>query len=256
MASDESSHDDASDRVRPAGLRRPRRGRGARVAGRRRARRLRDGHGRRAAHPPLPRAARRSRATAPAAPDAGARRARPGARRSATPASASPPTNGRAAPSTRTGTSCSASFELATACRAGAGTSATSCSSGARDAHGRPAVAVVHRLVAAPAGRLELKPLCTWRDVHGERFAGGEPEVEHGGRRLRVRGRLPGRRPRLQPGGEWYAACATARRRPAGSATARTSGPPARSRASSRRATSSRSTAAAGAPATSSRRPA
>ena len=42
----------------PAGLRQPRRGRGARVARRRRPRRLRDGHGRGAAHASLPRAAR------------------------------------------------------------------------------------------------------------------------------------------------------------------------------------------------------
>ena len=25
---------------------------------------------------------------------------------------------------------------------------------------------------------LELTPLCTWRSVHGERFAAGDPEVE------------------------------------------------------------------------------
>ncbi|MFI5910538.1 amylo-alpha-1,6-glucosidase [Dactylosporangium sp. NPDC051541] len=40
--------------------------------------------------------------------------------------------------------------------------------------HGRNAVAVVHRLVAAPPGasvRLSLTALCTWRDADGERFA-------------------------------------------------------------------------------------
>jgi predicted glycogen debranching enzyme len=46
-------------------------------------------------------------------------------------------------------------------------------------AHGRPAVGVQHRIVRAPGTvRLELEALCTWRDVHGERFAGGDPEVE------------------------------------------------------------------------------
>jgi predicted glycogen debranching enzyme len=45
-------------------------------------------------------------------------------------------------------------------------------------AYGSPAVAVVHRLLRAPAPvRLELSALCTWRDVHGERFAGPEPAV-------------------------------------------------------------------------------
>jgi predicted glycogen debranching enzyme len=44
--------------------------------------------------------------------------------------------------------------------------------------HGRCAVGVVHRLVGAdrPAS-LELTPLCTWRSVHGERFAGGDPDL-------------------------------------------------------------------------------
>jgi predicted glycogen debranching enzyme len=45
--------------------------------------------------------------------------------------------------------------------------------------HGRAAVAVVHRVVRAPGPvHLELHPLCTWRDVHGERFASGAPAVE------------------------------------------------------------------------------
>jgi predicted glycogen debranching enzyme len=45
--------------------------------------------------------------------------------------------------------------------------------------HGRPAVAVVHRLARAPGPvRLELSALCTWRDVHGERLAGPSPAVE------------------------------------------------------------------------------
>jgi len=44
---------------------------------------------------------------------------------------------------------------------------------------GRAAVGVVHRLVRADRPvRLELTPLCTWRSVHGERFAYGTPVVE------------------------------------------------------------------------------
>ncbi len=43
---------------------------------------------------------------------------------------------------------------------------------------GRPAVGVVHRLLRADRPvRLELTPLCTWRSVHGERFANGAPAV-------------------------------------------------------------------------------
>src|SRR5437870_2330358 len=45
--------------------------------------------------------------------------------------------------------------------------------------HGRPAVAVVHRLLRAVAPvRLELSALATWRDAHGERFGNGPPGVE------------------------------------------------------------------------------
>jgi hypothetical protein len=50
---------------------------------------------------------------------------------------------------------------------------------GAREGHGRAIVGVVHRLVRADRPvRLELTPLCTWRSVHGERFAFGTPAVE------------------------------------------------------------------------------
>ena len=45
-------------------------------------------------------------------------------------------------------------------------------------AHGRPTVGVVHRLVRADRPvRLELTPLCTWRNVHGQRYANGDPAV-------------------------------------------------------------------------------
>ena len=44
---------------------------------------------------------------------------------------------------------------------------------------GRAAVAITHRVVRARGPvRLELHPLCTWRDVHGERFATGPPGFE------------------------------------------------------------------------------
>jgi glycogen debranching enzyme len=70
---------------------------------------------------------------------------------------------------------------------------------------GRAAVAVVHRLLRADrAVRLELTPLCTWRDAHGERFAGGDPVLEPlaGGFEFERRYRVLG--PGWQPGGEWY----------------------------------------------------
>jgi predicted glycogen debranching enzyme len=71
--------------------------------------------------------------------------------------------------------------------------------------HGRPAVAVVHRLVRAPGPvRLELAALCTWRDVHGERFGDGPPAVESvdGGFVFEGAYRVQG--PGFAPAGEWY----------------------------------------------------
>jgi predicted glycogen debranching enzyme len=41
--------------------------------------------------------------------------------------------------------------------------------------HGRPAVAVVHRLLTGGPVSLALDALCTWRDVHAERRADGPP---------------------------------------------------------------------------------
>ena len=67
--------------------------------------------------------------------------------------------------------------------------------------HGRAAVGVVHRLIRSDRPvQLELTPLCTWRNVHGERFAGADPAVEQVAGRIRVRGRLSGGRPRLGAG--------------------------------------------------------
>jgi predicted glycogen debranching enzyme len=43
--------------------------------------------------------------------------------------------------------------------------------------YGASAVGVVHRVVGGEA-RLEVTPLCTWRDQHGERFSGADPQVD------------------------------------------------------------------------------
>ncbi|MEV6924899.1 amylo-alpha-1,6-glucosidase [Dactylosporangium sp. NPDC051485] len=63
---------------------------------------------------------------------------------------------------------------------------------------GRNAVAVVHRLVAAPPGAevtLTLTALCTWRDADSERYSTGEPLGD-------LPYRLDG--PGWKPVGEWY----------------------------------------------------
>ena len=72
-------------------------------------------------------------------------------------------------------------------------------------AHGRPAVGVLHRVVSATGPvRLELTPLCTWRSVHGERFAGGDPAIEavDEGFVFEASFRVAGGT--WQPGGSWY----------------------------------------------------
>lgn len=70
-------------------------------------------------------------------------------------------------------------------------------------AHGSSTVAVVHRLLAGDA-ILEITPLCTWRDQHGARFAGSDPDVEitptgfvfESAYRVDAAG--------FEPGGAWY----------------------------------------------------
>ncbi|GAA4253837.1 amylo-alpha-1,6-glucosidase [Dactylosporangium darangshiense] len=72
-------------------------------------------------------------------------------------------------------------------------------------AHGRPVVGVVFRVLRAPRPvTLELTPLCTWRDAHGERTAFGEPEVTPvaGGFEFEHAYRVAG--PDWRPGGDWY----------------------------------------------------
>jgi predicted glycogen debranching enzyme len=72
-------------------------------------------------------------------------------------------------------------------------------------AHGRCAVGVVHRLVRADRPvALELTPLCTWRSVHGERFAGGDPAVEATADGLVFEGAYRVAGEGWRPGGEWY----------------------------------------------------
>jgi predicted glycogen debranching enzyme len=71
--------------------------------------------------------------------------------------------------------------------------------------HGRSSVAVVHRVVRTPGPvALELHALCTWRDVHGERFANGPPAVDIGtdGFVFEDAYRVAGSG--YVPGGEWY----------------------------------------------------
>ncbi len=71
--------------------------------------------------------------------------------------------------------------------------------------HGRPAVGIVHRVVRAPRPvRLELEALCTWRDVHGERFGNGPPSVQVTADGFTFEGayRLAGRG--FEPDGSWY----------------------------------------------------
>ncbi len=69
--------------------------------------------------------------------------------------------------------------------------------------HGRSAVGVVHRILSGDA-RLEVTPLCTWRDQHGDRSAWGEPAVAPtaSGFVFESAYRVDG--PGYQPGGEWY----------------------------------------------------
>ncbi|MET7424979.1 amylo-alpha-1,6-glucosidase [Dactylosporangium sp. NPDC005555] len=72
-------------------------------------------------------------------------------------------------------------------------------------AHGRPAVGVVFRVLRAPHPiDLDLTPLCTWRDAHGERNAYGAPQITPvaGGFEFEGAYRVTG--PSWQPGGDWF----------------------------------------------------
>jgi predicted glycogen debranching enzyme len=70
---------------------------------------------------------------------------------------------------------------------------------------GRPAVGLIHRVVrAAGPVTLELRPLCTWRDAHGERFGNGSPAIERTPDGFVFEGSYRVRGPDFEPDGEWY----------------------------------------------------
>ncbi|MBT8228222.1 MAG: amylo-alpha-1,6-glucosidase [Dactylosporangium sp.] len=72
--------------------------------------------------------------------------------------------------------------------------------------YGRPAVAVVHRVIAAPwPVELTLEALGTWRDAHGERYASGGPlpmRPTADGAVIADAWRIAG--PGWEPAGEWW----------------------------------------------------
>jgi len=71
--------------------------------------------------------------------------------------------------------------------------------------HGRCTVGVVHRLLRAPGPlRLELTPLCTWRSVHGERLAAGDPDVESTADGFVFEDAYRVSSAGWRPGGSWY----------------------------------------------------
>lgn len=71
--------------------------------------------------------------------------------------------------------------------------------------HGRSSVAVVHRLLTGGPVSLRLEALCTWRDVHGERTAGGpEPEVSEVAGGCIVDGAYRLRGPEFRTAGTWF----------------------------------------------------
>ena len=69
--------------------------------------------------------------------------------------------------------------------------------------HGRSRVGVVHRLLAGSA-RIEITPLCTWRDQHGDRVAAGDPAVRPTAGGFEFEGAYRVLGPDWRPGGEWY----------------------------------------------------
>lgn len=71
--------------------------------------------------------------------------------------------------------------------------------------HRRPAVGVVFRLLRAPGPvRLELNPLCTWRDSHGERVGSSNPDLAMTADGFLFEGLYRVRGPGFRPEGHWY----------------------------------------------------
>ena len=71
--------------------------------------------------------------------------------------------------------------------------------------HGCSRVAITHRIVSAPGEvRVEVTPLCTWRDAHHDRFAWGAPDVssDQEGFVFEDAYRVMG--PGWKPDGAWY----------------------------------------------------
>jgi predicted glycogen debranching enzyme len=70
---------------------------------------------------------------------------------------------------------------------------------------GRAAVGMTHRVVRADRPvRLEVQALCTWRDVHGERRAYGEPAVQRTADGFVFEDRYRVRGPGYEPAGVWW----------------------------------------------------
>jgi predicted glycogen debranching enzyme len=70
--------------------------------------------------------------------------------------------------------------------------------------HGVSAVAVNYRLIAGGLIGLELGALCTWRDAHGERFAGANPQIERTADGFVFEGHYVVKGPGYLPAGSWY----------------------------------------------------
>nr|BFE59088.1 amylo-alpha-1,6-glucosidase [Dactylosporangium thailandense] len=72
-------------------------------------------------------------------------------------------------------------------------------------AHGRAATGVLFTVLRAPHDiELELTPLCTWRDAHGERTASGEPAVTAAADGFVFEDAYRVTGPDWRPDGDWY----------------------------------------------------
>ena len=103
-------------------------------------------------------------------------------------------------------------------------------------AHGSATVGIVHRLLACDRPvSLELTPLCTWRNVHGERHADGAPDLVSDVSGSSSKRRTGWKERAGRRGASGTARSARAKRPRAGSRTVRICGPPAPSGSSSTR---------------------